>query len=548
VSGNTVTIRPPEGLQPNTDYVLHLGDDFGKYVIKDLEGNFLTQEYFITISTSGGSVPTFTPGTGVHADTLYVSGRKSGERMKIDLATQPGHFTSVDASAATTGVILLGNGSGTLTGSDFDDQLEANGGNMILRGGKGPDSLFGGHGGETTFQFATSDFDATTAAALYDQADSIQHWGTSSTIQFDGLYFTTHAHAATGGAISVAIGADGVATITTNGEARPEAVLEAVVSALGNDPIGTAVIFSPYDFVDLNFLFVVGDDRPGIQAGDSLIALGPGTISFIDGKLVTPKPVIATGTGSQEGTLLLSGVAVPRALYQRMDIDLDHPESGIDHGRYDLPTGGPFNSVDASALKGVGVTVLGRKDAAGTLTGTDGSDSLLGGTHGDYVLRGGKGADDLFSSTDGTTTYLFSTRDFVKGSLDNIDRELLDRILFFDQGKGIIRFDDLALSIHAHKAPATEDIASIGSNGVATFASMGWSLHPRETMLQAVLNAVGSDPVGTVVAFDHYLFVVGDSTPGFQAGDALIDIVGMKCTGLQIENGAIVGGFVDAWN
>jgi hypothetical protein len=100
--------------------------------------------------------------------------------------------------------------------------------------------------------------------------------------------------------------------------------------------------------------------------------------------------------------------------------------------------------------------------------------------------------------------------------------------------------NNLAAVSHAGTAVAGQ--ASISATGLATFDAADSTLALK---VAAVVSATGTDDVGTSVVFnegsDAYLFVVGDSTAGVQAGDALIKLTGVSATQIHIDNGIITG-------
>jgi len=167
-----------------------------------------------------------------------------------------------------------------------------------------------------------------------------------------------------------------------------------------------------------------------------------------------------------------------------------------------------------------------------TINGRAGNDTITGSAKAD-VITGGAGVNiykfDAAQFTATTSAELITAADTitdwrVSGSNNTID------------------FTPTLTTVE-HTAVALAGTAQI-SNGAAYFNSADTSLNAR---LDAVASAVGTDEVGTAVAFaqgsDTYLFVVGDATVGVQAGDALIKLSGVSATSMEINAGNITGLF-----
>ncbi|MTW05461.1 hypothetical protein GM668_25590 [Duganella ginsengisoli] len=152
---------------------------------------------------------------------------------------------------------------------DGSDQLISTGDGAVFDAGGGPDLLTGGSK-QNTFQFASANFKADSAQALLKAADTITNWenGADNKINFGvKLSITSHSENVRPG--SASISPQGLATFDV-ADSSLESKLNAVVSAVGADAVGTAVAFN--HGADA-FLFIVGNANAGVQNGDGLIRL-----------------------------------------------------------------------------------------------------------------------------------------------------------------------------------------------------------------------------------------------------------------------------------
>ncbi|QHF02454.1 DUF4214 domain-containing protein [Pseudomonas asturiensis] len=170
---------------------------------------------------------------------------------------------TIDVSAAT------GSAGATLFGGAGNDLLTGGVKNDVLIGGLGMDTLTGGSG-SNLFKFAAADFDATDTLGLIATKDVITDFNSEpgNKIDFDvNLAYVEHSAAAIAGKASIS--GSGVATFHADDITLAQQ-LAAVVSSVGTDAIGTAVSFQLGADA---YVFVVGDDSIGVQAGDGLIKL-----------------------------------------------------------------------------------------------------------------------------------------------------------------------------------------------------------------------------------------------------------------------------------
>ncbi|MCS3469939.1 S-layer protein [Pseudomonas sp. JUb42] len=209
--------------------------------------------------------------------------------------------------------------------------------------------------------------------------------------------------------------------------------------------------------------------------------------------------------------------------------------SGITSGGFTWTSGatsGPSLTVKGSA-SGTNTVDLHLANATATYLGGSGADTITGSVKADsFTLGAGanvvKFAPAQFTATDTNSLILAA-----------------DAITDWSTGGGINTIDFTAsLAKVDHSAAAVSGTASI-TNGLATFFSDATTLTAK---LAAVVNAVNTDAAGTAVMFtdgaNSYLFVVGDATAGVQSGDALIKIVGVVATGLTINAGGDLTGFI----
>jgi hypothetical protein len=173
-------------------------------------------------------------------------------------------------------------------------------------------------------------------------------------------------------------------------------------------------------------------------------------------------------------------------------------------------------------------------------SGHGGNDQFTSMSSGKTYFSGGGGADTMTGGS-GFNIYQFGSEDFSANSVQGLITAA-DTITNWNNGFGRAIDFTAPLAGIAHLAAPVAGNASIASNGLATFDAVDTTLVQR---LTAVVNAVATDAVGTSVFFndgsDTYLFVVGDSTAGVQAGDALIKLTGISATQIQIEGGNITG-------
>jgi hypothetical protein len=195
-----------------------------------------------------------------------------------------------------------------------------------------------------------------------------------------------------------------------------------------------------------------------------------------------------------------------------------------------------FNASD------VGGNLIVSGSALTEITGGAGNDQLSSTSGGTVVIDGGAGADTMTGGS-GTTVYAYSSRPVPFRATSASDLITgMDTITNWGSGAGnMIRFGDRSLSVVPHSAAAVAEIASVSVQGIASFASADNTLLLK---LQAVVNAVGGDPVGTAVAFndgsDAYLYLVGDATAGVQVNDGLIKLTGVTASTIVIADGNIV--------
>lgn len=188
----------------------------------------------------------------------------------------------------------------------------------------------------------------------------------------------------------------------------------------------------------------------------------------------------------------------------------------VNNGSVTLNTSLLGGTIDVSKASGSNGFTLGAVEGATTLIGSAKADVLIAG-NGVDTLTGGAG-DNVFQ--------------FAASQFKAVDAAGL--LAQFDtitdwtaaQSNNKLKFDTV-LTVQEHATTATAGTASINAQGLATFDAADTSLAQK---LDAVVNAVGTDAVGTSVVFndgaDSYLFVVGDATTGVQAGDALIKLTG----------------------
>lgn len=250
------------------------GDDF---VATDSAGNTLNGgggNNVITVNNNAGVNTVLDLSTG---DALQVTG--SGAVIANDIEEFVADSTSnfvggvtlnagnadatIDVSAAT------GSAGATLVGGAGNDVLIGGVKNDVLIGGLGIDTLTGG-AGSNLFKFAAADFDATDTVGLIATKDVITDLNAElgNKIDFDvNLAYVEHSLAAIAGKASIS--SSGLATFHADDITLAQQ-LAAVVSSVGTDAIGTAVSFQ--SGADA-YVFVVGDDSIGVQAGDALIKL-----------------------------------------------------------------------------------------------------------------------------------------------------------------------------------------------------------------------------------------------------------------------------------
>lgn len=179
----------------------------------------------------------------------------------------------------------------------------------------------------------------------------------------------------------------------------------------------------------------------------------------------------------------------------------------VNNGSVTLSASSLGSTLDVSKATGSNGFTLNGQEGADVLIASNGVDTLTGGA-GDNVFQF---ANSQFKAADAA------------GLLAQADT-ITDWTAAQSNNK--LKFDTV-LTVQEHATAATAGTASINAQGLATFDAADTSLAQK---LDAVVNAVGTDAIGTSVVFndgtDSYLFVVGDTAVGVQAGDALIKLTG----------------------
>jgi hypothetical protein len=186
-------------------------------------------------------------------ETIHLTGGTG----TISIANGAG--TRVDTSVAAT--VILGSGGQTFVGSAGSD---------FVTEGAGADTLTGG-AGNNSFIFQASHFTAATLPAnLIAAADTITDWAAGiNNIQFGTTALTITAHLTAPASTVASISSTGLATFNAADTTLTQK-LTAVVNAMGTDAVGTSAVFTDSGS---SYLFVVGNNAVGIQAGDALIKL-----------------------------------------------------------------------------------------------------------------------------------------------------------------------------------------------------------------------------------------------------------------------------------
>jgi serralysin len=172
-----------------------------------------------------------------------------------------------------------------------------------------------------------------------------------------------------------------------------------------------------------------------------------------------------------------------------------------------------------NAIGGAGSDLLVGNDLSNLLVGGLGNDTLFGGA-GNDTLTGGNGID-VFQLAVGDSGIPSST--------------VFDVITDFASNSDVIDFaTDLTIVTNSNQSAG---VASIGSSGLATFASSDSTTQLRLIAAEAAINLGGSATVGQSVLFqggtgdgsNAYLFI-SDGVDGIGANDLLIQLQGISTT------------------
>lgn len=220
--------------------------------------------------TNGANVDTITV-TG-DRELSFTSGANTDALAKILAADLTGDLiVNLAGFTGTQGILVTGgSGTNTLTGSPLADQLTGGARADTILTGAGADSVTGG-GGADTFQVATAEFTAATAAALADARDKITDFEKGSDIIDDtgaAITFVTNGTAVGG---TAAINAEGIATFAAADDELSERItaVEAAINAGGAAAAGQAAIF---EHGGNSYLFI-SEGTDGVGAGDMLIEM-----------------------------------------------------------------------------------------------------------------------------------------------------------------------------------------------------------------------------------------------------------------------------------
>jgi len=289
-------------------------------------------------------------------------------------------------------------------------------------------------------------------------------------------------------------------------------------------------------------------DQLHVEAGFFRDQVGnPGTATADTVSWHTSRTVTMEGSATQAPKAITESVYFDLPASGNANIDASHILSSS-VGVYGGQTGatvavtGLQNNVTYFSAFGTKSNVV--VSGAGGLVGGQGNDILTRVSATGGGINGGAGADTMTGGS-GYNLYIFlPNEDFAATSVSQLIANA-DTITNWKEAINAIpnelNFGTTQLKTTMHGDTTVAGRASVSAEGYATFDAADNTLALK---VAAVVNAVGTDSVGTSVVFNDngnaYVFVVGNASAGVQAGDALVRLNGVQASGLSISGGSYI--------
>ncbi len=335
--------------------------------------------------TTGGDNDTIRAGSG--DDTVHgVTGNDW-----VDLGDGNDRFGSVGNEAGND-TVHGGGGNDSLIGGAGDDVLYGDAGNDTLAGSSGNDQLFGGTGNDSFSVTDLDGFDVIDAGEEAYDAD-ILGFSTAGTNQgvvatFAGTGSGTYDYVGSGNAygnfsgIDAVIGTDYADTLDASGDTGGVSLYgwtgnDSIIGGSGRDSL----------------LGEAGNDTVRGGAGNDTLSGGTGN-DLIDGGADGDQILIAASEGSD--TIAGGDTGIDSDFLSFSGAGVNVVFTGAEAGTYTIGSGtGSFTGIEGIWGSAFADTIDGGfNQAAMTVKGYDGNDSIIGGAAADFI-EGGTGADSV---------------------------------------------------------------------------------------------------------------------------------------------------------
>jgi len=193
--------------------------------------------------------------------------------------------------------------------------------------------------------------------------------------------------------------------------------------------------------------------------------------------------------------------------------------------------------INADAFAGTSGVVVKGGAGADKVIGTDLGDNIDGGAGAD-LIDGGSGADTMTGGA-GADTFFFASEAGASAELPAAPSStVFDTITDYEKGKDLIAAHDenagtgeanVTLAVVTN-ATASQAVAALSAQGIATFHSADDTLAEMITAVEAGINAGGAAAAGQFAVFENggstYVFI-SDGTDNVDANDNLIKLTGI---------------------